>query len=670
MAINNYDNGGGDGYNNQNGGDNNGNRNRNGNNGNKRKQTIIILVVAVLVTLIASTVMSELLEKATTKEITYDKFVKQIKNDEIEKVVFSGQKIIITPKDSKNVEDEEEQDDVNFALGSKYFGNGYTEWTTRLDDENIIQLLEEKNVKFKGEVSDEKSSIKSFIFEFLLPLGIIYIIMSLLFRRISKGSGMMGVGKSNAKVYMEKETGVTFEDVAGQEEAKESLTEIVDFLHNPGKYSSIGAKLPKGALLVGPPGTGKTLLAKAVAGEAKVPFFSISGSDFVEMFVGVGASRVRDLFTQAQQSAPCIIFIDEVDAIGKSRDGQYGGGNDEREQTLNQLLSEMDGFDSSKGLFILGATNRPEVLDKALLRPGRFDRRIIVDVPDLKGRIDILKVHTKNVPMDETVDLKGVAFATAGSVGADLANMVNEAAINAVKNGKKAISQKDLLDAVELVIAGKEKKNKILSEKEKKIVAYHEVGHAIVSAFQNHTEPVQKITIIPRTGGALGYVMHYPEEEKNLQTKDELISEIVTLFGGRAAEEVTFDSVTGGAANDMEQATNIAWNMITRFGMSERFGMMKLASVQSQYLDGGAKLTCSDRTATLVDEEVNKLLKECYAKAKEIVTTHQDVLEQISLYLYDKETLTGQEFLDIFERVTGEKLDEHYNGETDDKNIQ
>ncbi len=670
MAINNYDNGGGDGYNNQNGGDNNGNRNRNGNNGNKRKQTIIILVVAVLVTLIASTVMSELLEKATTKEITYDKFVKQIKNDEIEKVVFSGQKIIITPKDSKNVEDEEERDDVNFALGSKYFGNGYTEWTTRLDDENIIQLLEEKNVKFKGEVSDEKSSIKSFIFEFLLPLGIIYIIMSLLFRRISKGSGMMGVGKSNAKVYMEKETGVTFEDVAGQEEAKESLTEIVDFLHNPGKYSSIGAKLPKGALLVGPPGTGKTLLAKAVAGEAKVPFFSISGSDFVEMFVGVGASRVRDLFKQAQQSAPCIIFIDEVDAIGKSRDGQYGGGNDEREQTLNQLLSEMDGFDSSKGLFILGATNRPEVLDKALLRPGRFDRRIIVDVPDLKGRIDILKVHTKNVPMDETVDLKGVAFATAGSVGADLANMVNEAAINAVKNGKKAISQKDLLDAVELVIAGKEKKNKILSEKEKKIVAYHEVGHAIVSAFQNHTEPVQKITIIPRTGGALGYVMHYPEEEKNLQTKDELISEIVTLFGGRAAEEVTFDSVTGGAANDMEQATNIAWNMITRFGMSERFGMMKLASVQSQYLDGGAKLTCSDQTATLVDEEVNKLLKECYAKAKEIVTTHQDVLEQISLYLYDKETLTGQEFLDIFERVTGEKLDEHYNGETDDKNIQ
>ncbi len=670
MAINNYNNGGGDGYNNQNGGDNNGNRNRNGNNGNKRKQTIIILVVAVLVTLIASTVMSELLEKATTKEITYDKFVKQIKNDEIEKVVFSGQKIIITPKDSKNVEDEEEQDDVNFALGSKYFGNGYTEWTTRLDDENIIQLLEEKNVKFKGEVSDEKSSIKSFIFEFLLPLGIIYIIMSLLFRRISKGSGMMGVGKSNAKVYMEKETGVTFEDVAGQEEAKESLTEIVDFLHNPGKYSSIGAKLPKGALLVGPPGTGKTLLAKAVAGEAKVPFFSISGSDFVEMFVGVGASRVRDLFKQAQQSAPCIIFIDEVDAIGKSRDGQYGGGNDEREQTLNQLLSEMDGFDSSKGLFILGATNRPEVLDKALLRPGRFDRRIIVDVPDLKGRIDILKVHTKNVPMDETVDLKGVAFATAGSVGADLANMVNEAAINAVKNGKKAISQKNLLDAVELVIAGKEKKNKILSEKEKKIVAYHEVGHAIVSAFQNHTEPVQKITIIPRTGGALGYVMHYPEEEKNLQTKDELISEIVTLFGGRAAEEVTFDSVTGGAANDMEQATNIAWNMITRFGMSERFGMMKLASVQSQYLDGGAKLTCSDQTATLVDEEVNKLLKECYAKAKEIVTTHQDVLEQISLYLYDKETLTGQEFLDIFERVTGEKLDEHYNGETDDKNIQ
>ena len=655
-----------DNYNNGNnsGGGNDGNH---GSGGNKRKQTIIILIVAIIITLIASTIMSELLENATTKEITYDKFISQVKEGKIKKVVFSGQKIIITPKKSETEADDEES---TTSVGTNYFGNKYTEWTTRLNDDDIINLLERYNVTFKGEVSDEQSSLKMFLFEFLLPVGIIYIIMTLLFSKISKGSGMMGVGKANAKVYMEKTTGVTFQDVAGQEEAKESLTEIVDFLHNPGKYASIGAKLPKGALLVGPPGTGKTLLAKAVAGEANVPFFSISGSDFVEMFVGVGASRVRDLFKQAQQAAPCIIFIDEVDAIGKSRDGQYGGGNDEREQTLNQLLSEMDGFDSSKGLFILGATNRPEVLDKALLRPGRFDRRIIVDVPDLKGRVDILKVHTRNVPMDETVDLKGVAFATAGSVGADLANMVNEAAINAVKNGKKAISQKDLLDAVEVVIAGKEKKNKILSEKEKKIVAYHEVGHAIVTAFQNHTEPVQKITIIPRTGGALGYMMHYPEEEKNLQTKDELISEIVTLFGGRAAEQVTFDSVTGGAANDMEQATNIAWNMVTRFGMSDRFGMMRLASVQNQYLDGSARLTCSDQTATIVDEEVNKLLKECYDKALSIVTEHKDVLDRIATYLYDKETLTGKEFMDIFEEVTGEKLENHYDGETDKKNIQ
>ena len=642
---NDYNNGGG------------GRRNNNSPNPNKKRQTIIILIIAVIVTLVASTVMSEFLEDSTTKEIKYNEFIKKVEDGQVKKVIFRDGKIVITLKDEKE--------------SDNYFGSTYTEWTTQLYDEDLLPLLKEKGVDFKGESSDEQSSIKIFLLEWVLPFGMIYLIMTLLFRRISRNSGMMGIGKSNAKVYMEKETGVTFDDVAGQEEAKESLTEIVDFLHNPGKYAKIGAKLPKGALLVGPPGTGKTLLAKAVAGEGKVPFFSISGSDFVEMFVGLGASRVRDLFKQAAQTAPCIIFIDEIDAIGKSRDAKYGGGgNDEREQTLNQLLSEMDGFDTSKGIFILAATNRPEVLDKALLRPGRFDRRIIVDKPDMKGRIDILKVHTKNVSMDETVDLKGVALATVGAVGADLANMINEAAINAVKMGRNAISQKDLLEAVEVVFTGKEKKNRILSDKEKKIVSYHEVGHALISAFEKNTQPVQKITIIPRTGGALGYVLHYPEEEKTLQTKDEMLAQIVSVLGGRAAEEIMFESVTAGAANDMEQATNMAWNMITRFGMSEKFGLMALATVQSEYLDGGARLNCSEATAAQVDEEIRTMLDNCYRKAKQILTDHKDVLCAIADFLYEKENITGNEFAEIFENVTGRKLGSHYGENESTANIQ
>lgn len=624
--------------------DNQNNQNNNDNKKKKNKQTLIILFIAGMITVFVSTIMSSLLEDATTQERTYDEFLSDIETKDIEKLQFTNKKIEYTL-----VEDS-----------GSYLQKTY--WTADLGekDEDLLDKLDEKNISYKGVISDKQSSIFTFIIEWILPFVLIYLVMGLLFRKVSKSSGMMGVGKSNAKVYVEKETGVTFADVAGQDEAKESLTEIVDFLHFPGKYAKIGAKLPKGALLVGPPGTGKTLLAKAVAGEGKVPFFSISGSDFVEMFVGVGASRVRDLFKQAQQSAPCIIFIDEIDAIGKSRDTKFGGGNDEREQTLNQLLSEMDGFDSSKGLFILAATNRPEVLDKALLRPGRFDRRIIVEKPDMKGRVDILKVHTKNVLMDETVDLRKVALATSGAVGADIANMVNEAAINAVRVGRKAISQKDLLEAVELVIAGKEKKDRILSEKEKKNVAYHEVGHALVSALDKHAEPVQKITIIPRTNGALGYVMHYPEEERYLKTKDEMLSQIVMTLGGRAAEEIMFESVTAGAANDMEQATNLAWNMITRFGMSEKFGLMALATTQSQYLDGGAKLTCSDETATEVDKEVMKMLKECYEKAKKLLEDNKEVLIRLADYLYEKETLTGEEFAQIFEEMTGEVLEEHY----------
>lgn len=615
------------------------NRNNPKDNNPKRTQTLVILLIAAIVTLVGTSFMSYLLDNATTKEITYDEFLKMIDNDEISSVEFdSSGKIVIEPKASKD----------------KYIK--FTYWTTQLSDPDIIaKLSKSEDIKFKGKIEDSTSGILLILLEYIVPFLIIYTFGILIFRRMSGGGGggIMGVGRSNAKVYVEKETGVTFDDVAGQEEAKESLVEIVDFLHNPGKYVSIGAKLPKGALLVGPPGTGKTLLAKAVAGEAKVPFFSLAGSDFVEMYVGVGASRVRDLFKQAQQSAPCIIFIDEIDAIGKSRDNGRGGVDSEREQTLNQLLSEMDGFDTSKGLFILAATNRPNVLDKALLRPGRFDRRIIVDKPDLKGRIDVLKVHSKGVAMDETVDLDEIALSTSGAVGSDLANMINEAAITAVKAGRKAISQKDLLESVEVVIAGKEKKDRILSPEEKKTVAYHEVGHALITALEKKAEPVQKITIVPRTMGALGYVMQVPEEEKFLMSKEEMLARIVTLLGGRASEEIVFGSITTGASNDMEKATDLARAMITQYGMSEKFGLMSLEVVENRYLDGRATLNCSDATAAEVDNEVKLLLKECYEKAKHLLSDNRDALDAIASHLYEKETITGKEFMTIYNSVKG-----------------
>ncbi|SEP76401.1 cell division protease FtsH [Lachnospiraceae bacterium RM5] len=631
-----------------NGPQNNNNKNdNNGKNDKKKKQTLAVIIVAAVITILLSTVLSSALESATTKEVSYDKFCKMVKDDEVEKVIFKDDKIMIHLKD----EDENDYVSVTYWTGQLPFN---------VQDEELMPLLREHKVKYTTQVEDKKSSITTFFLEWILPFALIYMIMGLIFRRVTKNSGgIMGVGKSNAKVYMEKETGVTFVDVAGQEEAKESMNEIVDFLHNPGKYATIGAKLPKGALLVGPPGTGKTLLAKAVAGEAKVPFFSLSGSDFVEMFVGVGASRVRDLFKQAQEAAPCIIFIDEIDAIGKSRDARFGG-NDEREQTLNQLLSEMDGFDTSKGIFILAATNRPDVLDKALLRPGRFDRRIIVDRPDLKGRIDILKVHSKGVAMDETVDLKEIALTTSGAVGSDLANMINEAAINAVKNGRNAISQSDLLESVEVVIAGKEKKDRILSPKEKKIVAYHEVGHALVTAVQKNSEPVQKITIVPRTMGSLGYVLQVPEEEKHLKSKDEFIAELVTFFGGRAAEELVFQSVTSGASNDIEQATNIARAMITRYGMSEKFGLMALETVEDQYLTGQTRLNCSDATAAMIDDEVRKMLDKCHDDAKKILSEHRKELDVIANFLYSKETITGKQFMELYKKVqSGEDVSEY-----------
>ncbi|MBQ3932645.1 MAG: ATP-dependent zinc metalloprotease FtsH [Lachnospiraceae bacterium] len=619
------------------------NNQNNGDNDNKPKkgQTLIILLIVTIITIIVMTAISSTFEYATTKEISYNEFIEMVENDEVEKVRFEDEKIIITRYD----QDEE-----------SYFGVSY--WTgilpESIEDADLVSLLDKHNVEYSTKVSDKQSSIVTFLIEFVLPILIVWAIMGLSMRKISGGAGgIMGVGKSNAKVYnKEEKTGITFGDVAGQEEAKESLTEIVDFLHNPGKYASIGAKLPKGALLVGPPGTGKTLLAKAVAGEAGVPFFSLSGSNFVEMFVGVGASRVRDLFEKAEKSAPCIVFIDEIDAIGKSRDSRIGG-NDEREQTLNQLLSEMDGFDSSKGIFLLGATNRPEVLDKALLRPGRFDRRIIVDRPDLKGRIDTLKVHSRNVVMDETVDFKEVALATSGAVGSDLANIVNEAAINAVKNNRKAISQKDLLDSVEVVFAGKEKKERLLNDTEKRTVAVHETGHALITAIQKNSEPVQKITIIPREMGSLGYVWQVPEEERYLYSKEEILDRIVTLFGGRAAEDVEFGVITTGASNDMEKATELARNMITKYGMSEEFGLMTLEVMEDQYLNQNSRMNCSDSTAAEVEVVLNKLLKDCYAKAKKMIQEHKKELEEISDFLYNKETITGKEFMEIYNRVNG-----------------
>ena len=623
------------------------NNNRNNpNNGNKNDKkpknmnTIIIILIAGVITFIAITMLNSMIKDATYKEITYSEFLQMIDEDKVSEVKFDSDRILIQPSDS--------QKDSN--------GFSYTYYTGYIKDKDITDKLDDKGVTYSGYIPDQSSSIIDFLLVYVLPILFIYLMFTFVYRRLSKGGGMMGgmgVGKNTAKVYVQKQTGVTFKDVAGQDEAKESLTEIVDFLHSPDKYASIGAKLPKGALLVGPPGTGKTLLAKAVAGEANVPFFSLAGSDFVEMFVGVGASRVRDLFKEAQKQAPCIIFIDEIDAIGKSRDSRYGGGNDEREQTLNQLLAEMDGFDSSKGLFILAATNRPEVLDKALLRPGRFDRRIIVDKPDLKGRIDTLKVHSKDVLMDDTVDLEAIGLATSGAVGSDLANMINEAAIAAVKDGRKVVSQKDLFEAVEVVIAGKEKKDRILSKEEKRTVAYHEVGHALITALKKNAEPVQKITIVPRTMGSLGYVMQVPEEEKYLMTKDELMTRLVTLLGGRAAEEVVFDTVTTGASNDIEKATQIARAMITQYGMSEKFGLMSLETVESKYLDGSARLNCSDETAAMIDDEVKELLKECFAEAKKLLSENRDVLDEIAKYLYEKETITGKQFMEIYRKVKG-----------------
>jgi cell division protease FtsH len=614
-----------------------GNNKQNDNNDKKkRQQRIITLVIAGVITLFLVMMLSSLTQSSAREEIEYNEFIEMLDNGEVDSVeVTSSGTILIYPKE------------VKYSL----FGEKFAYWTMALSGDKLHDELQESGVTWKVNDESTNSMILEFILSWVLPFVLIYFIMGFFIRRMtgSGGGGIMGVGKSTAKIYEQKKTGVLFRDVAGQEEAKESLKEIVDFLHNPDKYSKIGAKLPKGALLVGPPGTGKTLLAKAVAGEAEVPFFSLSGSDFVEMFVGVGASRVRDLFKQAQQSAPCIIFIDEIDAIGKSRDSRYGGGNDEREQTLNQLLSEMDGFDSSKGLIILAATNRPDVLDKALLRPGRFDRRIIVDKPDLKGRIDTLRVHSKDVLMDETVDLEEIGLATSGAVGSDLANMVNEAAINAVKNGRQAISQADLLEAVEVVIAGKEKKDRILSENEKKTVAYHEVGHAMITALEKKAEPVQKITIVPRTMGSLGYVMQVPEEEKYLMTKDELLTRITTLLGGRAAEEIVFDTITTGASNDMEKATDLARAMITQYGMSEKFGLMCLEKEQDTYLSGRTVLNCSDSTYTEVDAEVKELLKNCYERAKALLSENREAMDRIAQYLFEKENITGKQFMALFE---------------------
>lgn len=615
---------------------NNNNRRGMNNNGNNKKSFLYILVAAAA-TLILFSLLTRQFQEGTKVEITYDKFYNMIENKEIKSVTIQSDRILIVPKNQPN-----EVYDITYYTGY-------------ISDPTIIDKVIASGATLERDTSDTRTSILDIIVVWILPFVLIYVVMWLLFRMISKsGGGMMGgVGKSNAKVYVEKETGVTFKDVAGQEEAKESLTELVDFLHNPGKYTRIGAKLPKGALLVGPPGTGKTLLAKAVAGEAKVPFFSLSGSDFVEMFVGVGASRVRDLFKQAQQMAPCIIFIDEVDAIGKSRDNHYGGGNDEREQTLNQLLSEMDGFDTSKGLVILAATNRPEVLDKALLRPGRFDRRVIVDKPDLKGRVDILKVHAKDVLMHDSVDLEAIALATSGAVGSDLANMINEAAILAVKQGRNVVTQDDLFESVEVVIAGKEKKDRILSKEEKRIVAYHEVGHALVTALEKDAEPVQKITIVPRTMGSLGYVMQVPEEEKYLMSKEEMLARIVTLYGGRAAEQLIFNSITTGASNDIEKATQLARAMVTQYGMSERFGLMGLESIENKYLDGRAVLNCGDATAAEIDQEVMAILKECYKRAEDQLAGNREVLDKIAEFLIEKETITGKEFMEIYNKVKG-----------------
>ena len=674
--------------------DNQNNKNKGPN--NNRQGWGIILFTTLLITFIVMGLFS-LMRGGTPEEISYDKFLKLVDNKKVESVTFTNSRINIVLTDSarkeklkgtlKEVKDESKKSssskesteksgtsdsskdssssagengtyDLISQLQEQMQDSRDTEekdpdyYTGLVNDETLVEKLKKGGVQFKAEVPDTAGSLITELVITVVPIILMVLLFAFFMKRMTKGGGMMGIGKSNAKMYMEKQTGVTFQNVAGQDEAKESLQEVVDFLHNPEKYSGIGAKLPKGALLVGPPGTGKTLLAKAVAGEAGVPFFSLSGSAFVEMYVGVGASRVRDLFKQAQQMAPCIVFIDEIDAIGKTRDTAMGG-NDEREQTLNQLLAEMDGFDTNKGLLVLAATNRPEVLDPALLRPGRFDRRIIVDKPDLKGRVDVLKVHAKDVKMDESVNLEEIALATSGAVGSDLANMINEAAINAVKNGRQVVSQKDLFEAVEVVLVGKEKKDRIMSAEERRIVSYHEVGHALVTALQKNTEPVQKITIVPRTMGALGYVMQTPEEEKFLNTKKELEAMIVVALGGRAAEEIVFDTVTTGASNDIEQATKIARAMITQYGMSDRFGLMGLESIQNRYLDGRPVLNCGEATASQIDEEVMRMLKSSYEEAKRLLSENRDALDRIAAFLIEKETITGKEFMKIFREVKG-----------------
>ncbi len=674
--------------------DNQNNKNKGPN--NNRQGWGIILFTTLLITFIVMGLFS-LMRGGTPEEISYDKFLKLVDNKKVESVTFTNSRLNIVLTDSarkeklkgtlKEVKDESKKSssskesteksgtsdsskdssssagengtyDLISQLQEQMQDSGDTEekdpdyYTGLVNDETLVEKLKKGGVQFKAEVPDTAGSLITELVITVVPIILMVLLFAFFMKRMTKGGGMMGIGKSNAKMYMEKQTGVTFQNVAGQDEAKESLQEVVDFLHNPEKYSGIGAKLPKGALLVGPPGTGKTLLAKAVAGEAGVPFFSLSGSAFVEMYVGVGASRVRDLFKQAQQMAPCIVFIDEIDAIGKTRDTAMGG-NDEREQTLNQLLAEMDGFDTNKGLLVLAATNRPEVLDPALLRPGRFDRRIIVDKPDLKGRVDVLKVHAKDVKMDESVNLEEIALATSGAVGSDLANMINEAAINAVKNGRQVVSQKDLFEAVEVVLVGKEKKDRIMSAEERRIVSYHEVGHALVTALQKNTEPVQKITIVPRTMGALGYVMQTPEEEKFLNTKKELEAMIVVALGGRAAEEIVFDTVTTGASNDIEQATKIARAMITQYGMSDRFGLMGLESIQNRYLDGRPVLNCGEATASQIDEEVMRMLKSSYEEAKRLLSENRDALDRIAAFLIEKETITGKEFMKIFREVKG-----------------
>ena len=661
------------------------NNNKNKGPNKNRQGWGIILFTTLVVTFVVMGLYS-MMQGGSASEISYDKFLKLVDNGKVESVTFTNSRINIVltddarkekaegkltevkdnekasadqsdSSDSKESEDQENVMDSLLGQISQMQGSSKSKepdyYTGNVSDDTLVKRLDKAGVEFKSQIPDTASSLIMDIFiTVILPIVLLVFMFNFLMKKMSKGGGMMGIGKSNAKMYMEKQTGVTFLDVAGEDEAKESLQEVVDFLHNPGKYTGIGAKLPKGALLVGPPGTGKTLLAKAVAGEAKVPFFSLSGSAFVEMYVGVGASRVRDLFKQAQQMAPCIVFIDEIDAIGKSRDSALGGGgNDEREQTLNQLLAEMDGFDTNKGLLVLAATNRPEVLDPALLRPGRFDRRIIVDKPDLKGRVEILKVHAKDVKMDETVNLEEIALATSGAVGSDLANMINEAAILAVKNGRRAVSQKDLQESVEVVLVGKEKKDRILSPQERKIVSYHEVGHALVNALQKDAEPVQKITIVPRTMGALGYVMQVPEEEKYLNTQKELEAMLVGYLGGRAAEEIVFDTVTTGAANDIEQATKVARAMITQYGMSQKFGLMGLASQENQYLSGRAVLNCGDDTATEIDHEVMQLLHYSYEEAKRLLNEHREALDKIAGYLISRETITGKEFMKIFRAV-------------------